>query len=402
MASIIVDLQRILEGKPVGRPSGFPSDAEVEKRVISAVKDTELGKRAHSESHSETRKPKFGSNIIYLAMVCATVLCAAVVVVMTQMQQPHEKENDLLNQPEPADSSSPGLTKLAMGLTVSRMQRIDQGNGMVEFRFDDRLDDAKIAGRGGHDGIQKARGRIKVAVPVLFQFTAGMLPVSYLRDFGPEDIKYLIANDLSNADDWTELFANASKWYVLNRLDFRNCRVNSAWILPLDSLKRIESLEFRDCIWQPQNIAGLKVFSRLKFFALEMGAVVADSSNLDVPRLLNDLSQSPNLQQLILDFRNNNIDEKSFRKLLALKHLESLKLLGCKWSAERFNLINRLPHLHELCIRSGDFSDDQLSALSASKTLQKISVQSSDGKFDHKMPELRNASGDPIVFVPVK
>jgi len=390
MASVMVDLQRVLDGKTVWRAPGLQSENKVNTQT------------------EETPGVAFGPRKIFIAIACVALVAVAVVFGVTQFRPPPDKTLVVKKKAEEPFSPLDDVSKfntlngrvrpVAETIHYAPLQRVDVGNGMVAFTFDEKMTDAKISGNYGGDILQHTCGMVRVKVPAYFKFTAGMPPVEFLSEFGPRDLSYVTLQHIDNSEQWAELFTAVKDWRALTRLDFRNCRVKAPWIAPLDSLKYIDSLEFRDCLWQPQNIAGLKIFSRLKTFSLKLGAWGQDEANLSVPTLMDDLSHSPSLTKVILDFGRGSIDDASFKKLAALPHLESLELSGCRWSSERFALIGRMPHLRDLRIQKNEFSDEQLSALTTSKTLERIFVHTHKGAFDHKMPELRNASGNLIRF----
>lgn len=387
MESLLIDLRRVQEGKPVGKAV----------RAIVLEGDTTDG--AENEFSIQQL---FSSKIVRMVTVFSVIVISACLLVIYRLTptvkpkvEDHTKAMTMPDRMKPTEGGDVKAEEEELVKKTAWIRRTVIKPGLLRFTFPEAFEPVKIAGLSGRERDKHCSGVITVATPCYVQIPFNATPPEFLKAFAATDIDEITLSEANSPKQWQKLFKIVSRWKLVKRLDIRESIIGSPKeIAPLDHFNHLDSLEFKRCRLDIDYIKDLKILKRTDNFIFDVYKPDQDKKEeIALDELFDALSGSKNLKSAHFSIQGADKDGD----LLHLKNLPALAVLtikGTTWSADKIESICAFPALQKIVLHSGDLDYSLLSRFQKSKSLQEIVVEFSlkpTGKYGSQV--LNNASG---------
>lgn len=347
---ISVDLQRIAEGKPIGRDSLRSSN----DRGINADSSHE---RLSASREAEQRNNSFSSGKARLRTILIAVPLLALLVIAIALrpnkagQQANQQEQaTIVDRPSSEAQSATGLNKLkeALGdkgrdqiaLTAENVKILNnypdisagvkpiKGKRMRCFHFPTTVSIGEIEGLGEGQSRIQAKGEVLIPAELNIYLRLNSIinkcPV-LLDKFHVEDINSLRLNGIEPAGPVLEHLSN---WTKLTKLTIDNNVLSDSDLRSLDKLEHLKSLEIRAFAFNWQPFTKLKLLKHLNALHL--------SNSEQLNPILQNLPPLPELQTLELSGQAGQwLTQDSVTALAKQTNLKTLSLKTKETGLER-------------------------------------------------------------------
>lgn len=225
MESLLVDLRRVQEGKPVGKAV----------RAISLESDTTDG-----EENESSIQQLFSSKIVRMVTVFSVIVITACLLVVFRLSPAKiDKLPDKPAGPQVPDALT--STELAENKTkqlelikkAASIKREAIGPGHLKFTFPEGFDSVKIAGLSGRAKEFHCHDTVNVHLPLYIKLSFRDTPNEFMRVFANNDVDDLSISEVTSPEQWQSLTCIISKWKILKRLALENLSSQKGHNLPL-------------------------------------------------------------------------------------------------------------------------------------------------------------------------
>lgn len=375
MESLLVDLHRVQEGKPVGAAVRSIDQSTAGGELY----DDEEERAAHSET---TEANGLSARAVKMAITFIAILVTAGILISSQFKPAKEariKEIDRVSLPEvmkPTEIKDEDKAESRID-KVSLIKRAVTKDGRLKFTFPgSSFVQAKIAGTSGKDGDIHCEGPVVVRPPLHTRFSFFSTPPEFLAAFAKDDIDDFTLSEIIDEREWQRLFKQLAGWKKIKRLDLRDSVIsNKEVLLPVDNFPKLDSLEFRRCTVDADFIKDLKVLKRLSNFTFDLSASSSDSgTRFAFAKLFDSLSGSKNLRAMQVTMQNADAPD-DISHLQNLPNLAFFIIKGTKWTEKKVDAICTLSGLRTIIVHSKELTPELLARFQKSNSIEEIVVE---------------------------
>jgi serine/threonine protein kinase len=340
-----IDLQRILDSKPIGG-----SAATMQTKGTVARQETKEGNGDPISSQEiTTQKPTFRFSKVTLATTLSITIAIACLIGFAthsqvseitkpatssakHVQEQKSNRNDLavFSQLKPMLANVNKLSDLTDPATIkaltdspnfsSKVRKID-GREMRCFKFPTLAVIGEI--KGDKTELVEVKGEVKIPanenIYLRLNHYLNKCP-SLLDKFQPNDVFTL---HLDSLDDVGEATRRLGRWSKLQVLNLDGGEIKDSDLTSLDKIENLKSLWLKRLSFNSKPFSRLNTLSRLHELRLEKCA------NID--ETIQDLPPMPTLNTLILvNYGDDWISENGIRALAKHKNLRTLKLKSAR------------------------------------------------------------------------
>lgn len=402
MESLLVDLRRVQEGKPVG------SAVRGIDRATTGGEELSFSAALNGFWQGETSLLQvFSTKAARIAIAISSVMIVTGVVAVF-MLEPKEKaamsdNTGALVFPDRMKPTEGGDKKKDDAEIISNVKLISRKmikGGALRFTFPgESFAPAKIAGRSGKDGDQHCQGEVIVKPPLHTRFSFAATPPEFLMAFEIDDIDDFSLSEISSKSEWQRLFRILSSWKNVKRLDFRDAQVESKdELLPIDKFEKLNSLEFKLCRLNADCIKDLKALKRVSNFTFDYYKPESNKdAKFEFAKLFEALSGSSNLHTMQLAIHDGD-QEEDLTHLRNLPNLSFAIIKGTTWTEKKIDSICALSGLKKIVVHNKDLAPDLVPRFQKSSSLDEIVVEFAlePNHLYDRWNTLRNRSGGVI------
>lgn len=398
------DLERILEGKPVGLGYENDSDAEI---FIEDAEDAQYEDPEFSDSDqvgAHKKRPAILWSFVILALFLTVGLEALTLLAPTK--------KDYLSEFAAKSASITAIndgynydrnlteTQKVDGSQKSPVETTSLGGSKIRISLAPPFRDVEFGDSKGKHATPDPMGRVELDRPVSVRFDASKTDpifLKYLRAGDVDSIKVFSIREKSQLAFICRTFGAESNFIALT---LSGLKTESTALREIKGLEHLQGLSLEDMNVKVEDVAAipnLKTASNICIKGL-MDAKSTETNPIPINAdpIVAVLKENPSLSRLDLD--DCTVSSAALQKLAGNKSLKRLSIGLHAWNIEEAKDFAKQSVVTELRISGFKLDDQVVRTLSGSKTITTIKLinPESPDRIEDEFAGLKNASGEKL------